>query len=290
MAGEFVITQVGLNNSTSAAQPGGVLVKLPTFKLGAGTGYSPTKTDTALHGSVVYTGTVTGFVRQGDGSMLVTCVVPPDAGPFTFGEVGIYTDAGDLFALACLVDPITKVGGLNSGFGATYTFNGLLKLGAGAVTIDLDALGPTNFPVQYVPLWSDLEPAPLTGPQLYFSIVSQVDNKGDYGMAVRNSITGKWSIQSNYHAVRPTATITSVAVNKSYVLISKSDWLELCPGDTSLVKAAATSFIVQSPNGYMCMATASAAGANVQFTFTEQFLKSDLAVSQKLRLYTNYPL
>ena len=290
MSGEFIVTQVGLNNTTSAAQPGGLLVKLPTFKLGAGTGYTPTKSDTALHGAVVYTGVITGFIRQGDGSLLIACVVPPDAGPFTFGEIGIYTDAGDLFALACLPTPVTKVGGLSSGFGATYTFNGLLKLGASATTIDLEALGPTTFPVQYISTWAALEPAPLVGPQLYFTIISQVDNKGDYSVAVRNATTGKWSIQTNYRAVRPTAVINTVAGDKSYLTISLASWLVLCPGDTSLAKAIATSFVVQAPNGYMCMATASAAGSFVQFTFSEPFIKGDLAAGQPLKMYTNYSL
>jgi hypothetical protein len=290
MSGQFVVTQTGLNDSVAAAQPGGLSIKLPTFRLGSGTGYTPTKSDTALHGSVLYTGLISGWTRMGDGSFLISCIVPADAGPFTFGEIGIYNDSGHLFALACLPDLVTKTSSLNSGFGATYTYNGLLKLGSAATTIEVTGVSPLGYPVQYVTTWDALEPAPLIGPQLYMTIISEVDNKGDLSTLVRNGTNGKWSIQSNFRAVRPLATIDAVAVNKSYLTIPLSQWLLLCPGDNTFTKGAATSFVVQAPNGYFCSAVGSLAGSNIQFTFSTLFTKGDIAVGQPLRLFTNYAL
>lgn len=290
MAGEFVITQIGLDESTSAAQPGGISVKLTTFKVGSGTGYTPGLGDTALHGSVLYTGTITGYIRQGDGSLLVSCVLPLDVGPFTFGEIGLFTQAGDLFALSCLPTTVQKISSLNGGFGDTYTYNGLLKLGSSATTIELPGVGPMEYPVQYVATWDALEPAPLAGPSLYVTIISEADNKGDLSTLVRKPTDGKWSIQSNFLAVRRTAIINAVAVDKSYVTIPLSSWTALCPGDTTFTKGAATSFVVQAPNGYFCSAVGSLAGSNIQFTFSTLFTKGDLAVSQPLRLFVNYPL
>lgn len=288
MAGEFVITQVGLNQSVSAAQPGGISVKLSTFKVGSGTGYTPNKGDTGLHGLTLYSGNITGWTRQGDGSLLVSCVLPMDAGPFTFGEIGIYNEFGDLFALACLPEPVLKVSSLNSGFGATYTYQGLLKLGSSLTTIELPGIGPTAFPVQYVAAWDALEPAPIAGPALYFTILSKPDNKGDYSTLVRNAADGKWSIQSNYRALRPTAVINGIAANKSWITVSLAQWLELYPGDNALTKTLNTSFVVQAPNGYFCDCVASAAGSNVQLTFSANFTKGNLAVSQPLKIYANY--
>ena len=290
MDGKFILTQVGLNNAVSAATPPGVAIQLTTFRLGSGTGYVPTKLDTALHGSVLYTGTISGGIKQGDGSLLVSCVVPADAGPFTFGEVGIYTAAGDLFALACLSEPVQRTSSLNSGFGATYTYNGLLKLGTASVTIEIPGGAPVGYPVQYVSTWDALEPAPLIGPSIYLTIVSEVDNKGDLSTLVRNPTNGKWSIQSNFRATRRLATINGVSVNKSWLTIPLTDWLLLCPGDTTFTKGAATSFVVQAPNGYFCSAVGSLAGSNIQFTFSAQFTKGDVATGQPLRLFTNYAL
>lgn len=291
MAGEFVIVAAGLAHATTAAQPGGISVILPTFKLGSATGYTPDKdTDTDLRGTVLYTGLITGYVKQGDGSLLISCVLPASAGPFTFGEIGIYTSTGDLFALACLPAPVTKISSLNAGFGATYTYNGLLKLGSSATTIEIPGTGPLNYPVQYVTKWVDLVNAPLAGPQIYFTIVSEPDNKGDYGTAVRNATTGNWSIQSNYYAARPIAHIVFVSVGKSYLTISKADWLLMCPGDTTLTKATTTTFVIRAPNGRYCMASASDAGTNVQFTFNDPFTAGDLVAGQTLQLFSNYPL
>lgn len=290
MAGEFVITQAGLNASTVAAQPGGISVKLTTFKVGSGSAYTPTKADTALHGSALYTGAITGYIRQGDGSLLVSCVLPLDVGPFTFGEVGLYDQGGTLFALACLPSPVQKISSLAGGFGDTFTYNGLLKLGSSATTIDLPGVGPMAYPVQYVTSWAGLAPAPLAGPSLYMTIISEVDNKGDLSTLVRSPVDGKWSIQSNFTPVRRTANITAVAVNKSYITISLASWLALCPGDTTFTKGAATSFVVQAPNGYFCSAVGSLAGSDIQFTFSTNFTNGDLAIGQPLRLFVNYPL
>lgn len=289
MAGEFIITNAGLANATSASSPGGVSVKLPTFRLGSGTGYTPAPTDTALHGSTLYTGLITGFIRQADGSLLISCVLPAGAGPFTFGEVGIYDDSNVLFALACLPDPVTKTSNLNSGFGATYTFNGLLKLGSASVTIEVPGGSPVGYPVQYVTTWAALEPAPMAGPSLYVTIISQEDNKGDYSTLVRKN-DEKWSIQSNYFPMRASATIGVVAGDKSYLTIPLSAWTALVPGDTTLAIGAATSFVIRAPNGYYCQAAASLAGSNVQFTFTEPFIKGNIAAGQALRIWSNYPL
>lgn len=289
MAGEFILSAVGLANATSAASPGGISVKLPTFKLGSGTGYTPTSADTALHGSTLYTGLISGSIKQADGSLLISCVLPAGAGPFTFGEIGIYDDSDVLFALACLPDPVTKTSNLNSGFGATYTFNGLLKLGSAAVTIEVPGGSPVGFPVQYVTTWAALEPAPMAGPSLYVTIISQEDNKGDYSTLVRKA-DEKWSIQSNYFPMRASATIGVVAGDKSYLTIPLSAWTTLVPGDTTLAIGAATSFVVKAPNGYFCQAAASLAGSNVQFTFTEPFTKGNIAAGQALRIWSNYPL
>lgn len=291
MAGEFVVTSGGLSASTSAALPGGISVKLTTFKVGSGTGYTPDpSTDTTLRGSVLYTGAITGYIRQGDGSLLVSCVLPLDVGPFTFGEIGLFTESGDLFALSCLPTTVQKISVLNGGFGDTYTYNGLLKLGASATTIELPGVGPMEYPVQYVTSWDALNPAPLNGPSLYVTIISEADNKGDMSTLVRKPTDGKWSIQSNFNAVRRTALINAVAGDKSYVTITLAAWTALCPGDTTFTKGAATSFVVQAPNGYFCSAVGSLAGANIQFTFSTQFTKSDLAINQPLRLFVNYPL
>lgn len=289
MAGEFIILNSGLDNAVTAAYPGGVSIKLTTFKVGSGTGYTPDPdTDTDLHGIVLYTGLISGYVRQGDGSLLLTCVLPAEVGPFVFGELGIYTDTGALFAVAVLETPIDKPSSTNSGFGTTFTFNALLKVGSSPVVIETTG-SPLGYPVQYVPTWSGLEPAPISGPAIYMTIVAESDSKGDFGSAIRRT-DGTWSIASNYVAMPQTAMINGVAGNKSWVTIPLTAWTALVPGDTTVAKGAAATFLIKAPNHYICQANASLSGTNVQFTFTQPFIKGNLSVAQPLRLWCNYRL
>lgn len=288
MSGEFIILKSGLTNSVTQAYPGGVSIKLTTFKVGSGTGYTPDDPvpDTDLHGNILYTGSISGYVRQGDGSLLITCVLPAEVGPFAFGELGIYTDTGQLFAVAVFDTPIDKPSSVNSGFGMTFTFNGLLKLGAAQVVIEA-APSPLGFPVQYVTTWANLEPAPINGPPIYMSIVNEQDNKGDLGSAVRR-MDGTWSIGGNFIALPPITSINGLAGSRSWVTVPLSSWLAVVPGDTSLQRGSAATFLIKAPNGYICMASAALAGSNVQFTFSQLFVKGNLSIGQPLRVWSNY--
>lgn len=132
----FVVTQVGLDDSTDAAHSG-ISLKLATFKVGSAYGYTPVKTDTALHGTTLYTDNITSFSTAGDGSLIVTCTMAPAAGPFDFGEVGIYTDGGALFALLALPQLEHKYSSLGTNVTSTFTFQCYLRLGQAGGIIEI---------------------------------------------------------------------------------------------------------------------------------------------------------
>jgi len=136
MTDVFIVTQVGLDDSTDAAHSG-IAVKLTTFKVGSAYGYTPTKTDTGLHGSTLYTDNITSFSTASDGSLIVTCTMAPAAGPFDFGEVGIYTDGGALFALLALPQLEHKYSSLGSNVTSTFTFQCYLRLGQAGGIIEI---------------------------------------------------------------------------------------------------------------------------------------------------------
>jgi Phage tail-collar fibre protein/Chaperone of endosialidase len=132
----FIVTQVGLDNSTSAAESG-IVLQLATFKVGSAYGYNPNKSDTALHGSVLYTANITSFSTASDGSLVVNCVIDVNAGPFDFGEVGIYTTSGVLFALMALPEVEHKYSALGSNVASTFTFQCYLRLGQAGGVIEI---------------------------------------------------------------------------------------------------------------------------------------------------------
>lgn len=140
----FVVTDVGLAAAVNAAEQG-IKVVLKTFQIGSAYGYTPQKTDTALHGSILYQDQITNYRVSSDGSLVVTCAMSVDAGPFQFGEIGIFTDGGQLFCLAALAQPLMKYSSLGSNIASTYSFDAYLRLGQSTTVIEIDSITSVTY-------------------------------------------------------------------------------------------------------------------------------------------------
>lgn len=90
----FQITQAALD--ALAIDPG---LRPSIYKLGSGTGYTPSPTDTGLHGGQIAQGNLSPEDIVSGNVIRYSVILPYDVGPFDFGEVGLYTDGGLLFAL-----------------------------------------------------------------------------------------------------------------------------------------------------------------------------------------------
>lgn len=110
------------------------IVNLSTFSVGSGYGYDPTGAS-ALHGSILYTGAPNAATVNADGSININCVIPGNQGPFTFGEVAVYTSLGVLFAIATLPALETKYSSLSTGVASVFSFNLVLDVGLTASTV-----------------------------------------------------------------------------------------------------------------------------------------------------------
>lgn len=75
-------------------------ITLSTFKLGSASGYIPSPSDTDIHGTLIYTGGISPYVVIDANVVKYSCYLDYDLGPFQFGELGLFTDTGVLFALA----------------------------------------------------------------------------------------------------------------------------------------------------------------------------------------------
>jgi hypothetical protein len=75
-------------------------IQVSTYQLGSDYGYIPEPTDTGIHGSLVYTGSPSQYFVVNSNVVKYSIVLDYSLGPLTFGEVGLFTSTGVLFALA----------------------------------------------------------------------------------------------------------------------------------------------------------------------------------------------
>ena len=183
----FIVTQVGLDDATSAADAG-IFLQLATFKVGSAFGYTPTVSDTGLHGTVLYTDAITSFSTAGDGSLIVNCTIDVNAGPFDFGEVGIYTTGGALFALMALPALEHKYTALGSNVASTFTFQCYLRLGQAGGIIEIVASGGGGGTSNFVYTMNSGQPPALWG-TTDGGINSQVWNPSNFNVATAGIAT-----------------------------------------------------------------------------------------------------
>ncbi|MDN3185510.1 hypothetical protein, partial [Enterococcus faecalis] len=98
-----------ITNAARDALASNPSIRPTSYKLGTGTGYVPTASDTDIHGTLVST----GLLSPGDvinGNVLRYSILLPKDLTFLqqFGEVGLYTSTNMLFALAVADVPVTK--------------------------------------------------------------------------------------------------------------------------------------------------------------------------------------
>lgn len=100
----FILTNFGI--SYLQANPGNPPVKL-LAKLGTSGAYTPSPSATDVAGTVVYSGNTSDYVQTSANVLKYTFLVDNTAGPFTFGECGLYL-TGSLFAIGVSSTPIIK--------------------------------------------------------------------------------------------------------------------------------------------------------------------------------------
>jgi len=104
------ITKIGYDRMLDAVQQQ-VKLKIKNVKVGTGTDYIPTKDDTDLHGQILWSGDVATCDVITDEVMDFLVIVPEHVGtqPWTMGEIGLYLDTGELFAMAVYPVPQLKL-------------------------------------------------------------------------------------------------------------------------------------------------------------------------------------
>ena len=222
----FKVTDAGLAAAAQAVNLG-IKVRLTTFKIGSASGYTPSGTETALHGSVLYTAAINSYKDMPDGSLVFICTLDPQAGPFDFGEIGLFTDAGVLFALAAFPNLQTKYTSLSTNnINSTFTLNCHIRLAQGTSVFETSAV--TNPAYEVYVRWRDIKvPSQMPDPRVTRLLVSELDSKGNVASLVQTPSNG-WSIQSNLTCL--SSSLTSLGTSSYHVWISVEDWQTFFPG------------------------------------------------------------
>lgn len=94
---QFVTTAAG-DAAASVATPTGPFIEIVEFRVGSDFSTAATALDTGLAGTTLYTGVPDGYVSLDSNTIGIRLVLPATAGPFEFGEIGLYLPGGVLYA------------------------------------------------------------------------------------------------------------------------------------------------------------------------------------------------
>lgn len=279
----FLVTNTGLAVA-SQATPTGPYIHITSFKVGSAYGYDPQRTDPDINGTLLYEGVPSAYQYVGDNTINIICKLPPDAGPFDFGEVAVYLDGGVMFAKAVFDTPQSKFSSLGTNVLSTYTFNVLLKLQQSVSVFKIETGGVTPA-VWEVDKWSDVYPPGVSAnPDIPLTLVRELDTLGNSSL-LQNSSDAKWTVGTNYNL------LTQLTVTDS-----TTSWVECSPTGQAghvnftdtMLSAVSRKYVVEtSDHFFRSVATVTKNGSNYHFAFNPDPLSSPPAIGSVVTIYAN---
>lgn len=206
--------QLVLTSAGAAALAGPTVPVIASFKLGDAYNFTPSSSDTGIHGSLVEQGTPSAAVVVSPNLLRYTIVVDPTAGPFDFGEVGLYLAGNVLFALGAFSTLQHKEPDSNSVTGGYLKIDCYVSVvgNSYAVLADItNAVGNVKLPV--LPTLDQL-PQPAGSSYNTYVCLTNVDT---YVTTLATAEGNFWSF-TGYEGVRATAVVSSS--NPSFVSCS----------------------------------------------------------------------
>lgn len=218
----LVVTNNG-NAAASTATIYGPFIKIIKFKVASGFGYEPQPTDTGFNGTVLYESAPLTYRNVGNNTIDIVCRIDPNAGPFKFGEVGVFIDDGAgnevLFAKAVWEELQTKYSSLGTNVPSSFTFHCLLKLEQSIAVFQISTLEPVA--IMELDKWSDVvPPAQSAFPEVPLILVKELDSD-ERSSLLHVSDATKWTVGTNYVPFKQ-STIT--AVTGTTVDVPKADF------------------------------------------------------------------
>jgi len=178
----FLLTDAGLADA-SASSPGGPYFHIHRFRCGDGVSYNPTRAQTALVGNTVYVGTPQSYSVVDSDTIDVVLVMDQSVGPFTFGEIGIYSSSDTLLGVCTFTTLQEKVRAVGNQAGNIWRIHARMKLAQAPVICQVTVMN--SMTLLEVPNWQNLL-APINQPGgANAAIVHEQNASGDSVMVVR---------------------------------------------------------------------------------------------------------
>ena len=194
-------------------------IELGSFVLGSDYGYTPSPTDTNIHGTAIYTGGASPFVAANANVVKYSAYLDYPLGPFSFGELGLFTTNGTLFALAASDVLISKIPLTSQGTGNSIRLDIYLSMVGTNYEMWLD-LAESNNQFQMAILGSpDQLPQPQNAtPNAY--IISGV-GAGQAAFLAYTDRSGLWNFDAYAYADQASATITGFDTHSVTIALSQ---------------------------------------------------------------------
>ena len=240
----FQITQAGINAAV-AANAMGLSITIGSFKLATGFGYSPTLASTALLGAVVFTGTPSAASVLALSTRDIVCIVSATAGPFMFGEIGIFLTDGTLFAVSTYSALQEKSTTAVTGSANSFTFHCLLNMGLAPSVVQV-ITSNSGFATEYANTGMISGPATLVGTPN--AVICNESIFGGDNLFLSKVSPTRW-MPHNFSKVG-SGTLTAVSANKLQITSTVFNSTLVTPG------APAGTYLVQDNVGNIRVVTA----------------------------------
>jgi hypothetical protein len=255
----MLITNVGLA-AASRALPEGPYIHIVKFEIGSAFGYTPDVNQTQLQGNILFGGDPnpanwarpSDYRSIGDNTLDIILEIPPEAGPWEFGEVGIFAEDENhdpyLFAIAVFQSPQTKFSSLGTNVVSSYQLNCLLKLQQSTAIFQIDTQNASPY-VFDIFQWSDVFPPSLSAnPDIPTYNVKEPNSRGDGTFLITTNDNLRTYVKGAYDEI-----FAFASANAPFIVVNSStSFIEVTQAqlNSRRLPGANRSMLVQTHAGF----------------------------------------
>lgn len=211
---QLVLTTAGLAAINAATGP----VTVVSYKLGTAYAYTPSVSDTDIHGSSVYTGVPSAPITVNSNTYKYSVVLDATTGPFTFGEVGFYLPGNVLFAIGSFPTLQQKTVASNSTVAQVIHLDCYVTISGSNAALFLDAINSNG--QGFIPLVVAIDDLPQPS-NAESNLYNAVDPQDLNTVRLASSTGDVWTV-TGYERAGISGTVVSASATAVRVLLNQS--------------------------------------------------------------------